>query len=120
MGGYDRAGVVGRLVGLGERNTELTPRLLIGEYCQPGMQSGWRSEQRAQSNYHAGFIGWKREGYGYADGDDYLGSMLEGGWRPLPGGNWPLEIYMEWPAHASDPRYCIAHYCEGDFAVEVF
>jgi hypothetical protein len=112
---------VGRLAGPGRGNTDLTPRLLIGKYCQPGMELAWRSGQRAHSRFHAGFIGSKHHGHGYADGDGYLASMVDGGWCPLPGaGSWPLEIYLAWPAHPSDRRYCFAHYRDGDFAIEVF
>ncbi len=98
----------------------LTPQALIDAYCQPGMQSGWRSRRRQGSMFNAGFCGYDGQ-QGFDDGHEWLAELAASGWRPLPGlGDWPLVVFMLWKARASDPRWVIAHHCEGDMAVEVF
>ena len=99
---------------------QLTPGALIDTYCQPGMQSGWRTKHRKHSVFHAGFCGF--DGHrGYDDGHSWIAELAESGWRPLPEiGDWPLVAFMLWRARPADPRFAIAHYCEGDMAVEVF
>lgn len=98
----------------------LTPTTLIDAYCQPGMQSGWRTKRHKHSVFYAGFCGF--DGHrGYDGGHSWIAALAESGWRPLPEiGDWPLVAFMLWRARPEDPRFAIAHYCEGDFAVEVF
>jgi len=99
---------------------QLTPRILIDTYCQPGMQSGWRTKRRKHSVFHAGFCGYDGE-RGYDDGHSWIADLVASGWRPLHElGEWPLVAFMLWPARGSDPRWAIAHYCEGDMAIELF
>jgi hypothetical protein len=103
----------------------LTPQVLIDTYCQPPADEtsrigSWRSEQRADSIFHAGFCGFDGR-QGFENGHDWISELAESGWRPLPElGEWPLVAFVFWPALPSDPRWAIAHYCEGDTAVEVF
>jgi hypothetical protein len=92
----------------------LTPQSLIDTYCQPGMQSGWQTEKREHSMFHAGFCS-------YDGGHSWIDALMQSGWRPLCDiGDWPLVAFMLWRARPTDPRFAIAHYCEGDLAVEVF
>lgn len=118
--------VVARLAQSGEPPSPaarpMTPAVLIDTYCQPGMPSGFcASERRAHSGWHAGFVGWTGGPRGYDDGYSYMEALIGAGWLPRPEiGDWPYVIYLVWPARASDPRYAIAHYCEGDFGVEIF
>jgi hypothetical protein len=98
----------------------LTPQALIDTYCRPEMQSGWRTKRRKHSTFHAGFCGF--DGHkGYDDGYSWMTDLTRSGWVQLPDiGDWPLVAFMLWHAKPSDPRYSIAHYCEGDTAIEVF
>jgi hypothetical protein len=118
------AEVVAALAGIGEQpppeGGPLTPAALIDTYCQPGMQSSWRTEEREDSMFHAGFCGY--DGHqGFDDGHEWIANLTGSGWCALPAlGDWPLVAFMFWPARPSDPRWAIAHYCEGDMAVEVF
>ena len=58
---------------------------------------------------------------GFDDGHEWISELTESGWCALPAlGDWPLVAFMYWPARPSDPLWAIAHYCEGDMAVEVF
>jgi hypothetical protein len=98
----------------------LTPQTLIDAYCQPGMQSGWRTERREHSRFHAGFCGYDGE-RGYDGGHSWIDALMRSGWRPLCDiGDWPLVAFMLWRARPTDPRFAIVHYCEGDLAIEVF
>jgi hypothetical protein len=98
----------------------LTPQALIDTYCRPGMQSGWRTKRRKHSMFHAGFCGF--DGHkGFDDGYSWMTDLTRSGWVQLPEvGDWPLVAFMLWHAKPSDPWYAIAHYCEGDTAIEVF
>ncbi len=114
------AAVAGLDAPLPPEGGRLTPQALIDTYCQPGMQSGWRTKRRKHSVFHAGFCGFDGHG-GYDDGHSWIADLAESGWRSLPEiGDWPLVAFMLWRARPEDPRFAIAHYCEGDFAVEVF
>jgi len=118
------ADVVAALAGLGGQpaadGAPVTPQALIDLYCQRGMQSGWRSERRESSMFNAGFCGFDGR-RGYDDGHGLIENLAAGGWRPLPElGDWPLMVFLLWPARSSDARFAIAHYCEGDLAIEVF
>ena len=98
----------------------LTPQALIDTYCQPGMQSGWRSARRSRSIFNAGSCGYDGR-RGFDDGYEWIAELAASGWRPLPAlGDWPFIAYMLWRAWPSDPRWAVAHYCEGDLAIEVF
>ena len=98
----------------------LTPQALIDVYCQPGMQSGWRTKRRTHSMFHAGFCGFDGQ-RGYDDGYAWMNDLMQSGWLPLYDiGDWPLVVFMLWRARATDPRFAIAHYCEGDMAIELF
>jgi hypothetical protein len=98
----------------------LTPQTLIDTYCQPGMQSIWTNKETARSKFHAGFCGYDGQ-KGFDDGYYWLRELDESGWHAEHRtGNWPYVAQMIWAALPADPRYAIAHYCEGDFAVEVF
>jgi hypothetical protein len=98
----------------------LTPQALIDTYCQLGMQSGWSNKETPQSKFHAGFCGYDGE-KGFDDGYHWLNELEGSGWHAEHlTGNWPYVAQMIWAALPVDPRYAIAHYCEGDFAVEVF
>jgi hypothetical protein len=98
----------------------LTPTVLIDTYCQPGMESGWRTEQRSESMFHAGSCRCNGQ-RGFDDGHQWIAELTESGWWPLPAlGDWQLVAFMYWPAHPSDATWAIAHYREGDMAVEVF
>ena len=100
----------------------LPPAHLLKTYCQPGMAGGFRaSERRERSEWHAGFIGWTGGPLGYDEGHSYAEALIGAGWLARPEiGAWPYVIYLVWPARPSHPRYAIAHYCQGDFGVEVF
>jgi hypothetical protein len=118
------AEVVAAIAGLGEQpppeGGPLTPAVLIDTYCRPGMQSMWRTEKRKDATFHAGFCGYDGR-QGFDDGHEWIADLTESGWHPLHDlGEWPLMAFMFWPARPSDPRWAIAHYCEGDFAVEAF
>jgi hypothetical protein len=123
------AEVVAAIAGLGgpppAGGGPLTPQVLIDTYCQPpadeeSRTGAWRSEQRADSMFNAGFCGFDGR-QGFDEGHDWISELAESGWCPLPGlGEWPLVAFAFWPALPSDPRWAIAHYCEGDMAVEVF
>jgi hypothetical protein len=98
----------------------LTPQALIDTYCQPGMQSEWRSRRRRGSMFNAGYCSYDGH-HGFYNGTEWLVELAASGWQPLPElGDWPLVVFMLWQARASDPRWAIAHYCKGDMAVEVF
>jgi hypothetical protein len=112
------------LAGLGHQppwaGGPLTPQSLIDSYCKPGMQSGWQTEKRVHSMFHAGFCGDDGE-HGYDGGHDWIADLARSGWRPLPDiGDWPLVAFMLWRPRSTDPRFALAHYCEGDLAIEVF
>jgi hypothetical protein len=116
--------LIARMVGLDQAQPEqlLTPDFLITTYCAPGMRTGFReAERREHSDWQAGFIGWTSGEHGYDDGYSYMEALIASGWLPRPElGDWPYVIYLIWPARPTDPRYAIAHYCEGDFGIEVF
>ena len=113
-------GVLGGLTESAPQGGPLTPAALIETYCRPGMASGWSSTEREHSTLHAGFCGYDGQ-RGFDDGYDWMAHLEASGWRPeARSGDWPYVVYMLWPALSSDQRYAIAHYCEGDFAVEVF
>ena len=98
----------------------LTPKTLIDTYCQPGMQSGWKTHTREHSTFYAGFCGFD-ERKGYENGYVWIADLTHSGWEPQHDiGHWPHTVYALWPALAADPRHAIAHYREGDMAVEVF
>ena len=98
----------------------LTPRALIDTYCQPGMQSGWKTHPREHSTFHAGFCGFD-ERKGYENGYVWIADLTHSGWEPQHDiGHWPYTAYALWPALAADPRHAIAYYCERDMAVEIF
>jgi hypothetical protein len=118
------AEVVATLARLGEQppwaGGPLTPQSLIDTYCKPGIHNAWESETRAHSTFHAGFCGCDGE-HGYEDGYALIVALEGSGWRALRKlGPWPLTVFMVWPARSSDPRWALAHYCEADFAIEVF
>ena len=54
---------------------QLTPRVLIDTYCQPGMQSGWRTKRRKHSMFHAGFCGFDGQ-RGYDDGHSWIADLV--------------------------------------------
>lgn len=104
---------------------ELTPATLIERYCGPELESSWHHEKRDHSEWFAGAASYAMccglEHEGYDDGYEFMYALENGGWRPMAEyGDWPYVVYLWWPALPSDPRYCIAHYCEGDFGIEVF
>jgi hypothetical protein len=116
--------MAGILAGIAEHaNTDggpLTPQALIDTYCQPGMESSWRTKETPQSKFHAGFCGYDGQ-RGFDDGYDWLNELEESGWHAEHlTGKWPYVAQMIWAALPADSRYAIAHYCEGDFAIEVF
>jgi hypothetical protein len=123
------ADVVGAVAGLGGQppagGGPLTPQVLIGTYCQPPADEerrigSWRSRQRADSMFNAGFCSFDGH-HGFDDGHGWISDLTASGWRPLPElGDWPSVAFVFWAALPSDPRWAIAHYCEGDMAVEVF
>lgn len=94
-----------------------TPTKLIGTFCNEGQGSAWRTEQRPHSIFHAGFCGFTGT-IGFDDGYSMMAALQDSGWRALPEiGDWPYKVYLAW---ARDEEFALAHYCEGDFAVEVF
>lgn len=100
---------------------QLTPAILIERYCTPAQESSWHRETREHSEWYAGFIGWCGGDHGYDEGYSYMDALHTGGWRLMAEyGDWPYVIYLYWPAQQSFDKPCVAHYCEGDFAVEVF
>jgi hypothetical protein len=118
------ADVAATLAGLGHEppwaGGPLTPQALIDSYCKPGIHNAWESQTRAHSTFHAGFCGYDGE-HGYEDWYALIVALNGSGWRALGRiGSWPLTVFMAWPARSSDPRWALAHYCEGDFAIEVF
>jgi hypothetical protein len=103
----------------------LTPATLIERYCDPRRCRGLVAdpgEHRADAHTeHVGFIGWLGGDHGYDDGYSYLEALESSGWVEIrETGNLPYVIAMVWPARTSDPRWCLAHYCEGDFTVAVY
>jgi hypothetical protein len=104
---------------------QLTPAILIERYCKPTMESSWHRETREHSEWFAGGISYAMccglEHEGYDEGYEYMYALIEGGWRMMSEfGDWPYVIYLYWPAQESYDKPCIAHYCEGDFGIEVF
>jgi hypothetical protein len=80
---------------------------MVGRFCQPGMASAWRSEQREHSTFHAGFA-YGFDGYG-------LMAALPSTWQAEPHwGDWPY--YVGW-RHDQDRAVLI--YCEGDLSIEI-
>lgn len=98
----------------------LTPQALIDTYCQPGMQSSWTNKETEHSKFNAGFCGYDGR-KGFDEGYSWLNELEESGWHAEHlTGSWPYVAQMIWAALPADPRCAIAHYCEGDFAVEIF
>lgn len=84
------------------------------------MQGGWRTRRGKHSVFHAGFCGFDGQ-HGYENGYSWMGDLMRSGWFPLSDiGEWPLVVFMLWRARATDPRFAIAQYCEGDMAIELF
>ena len=82
---------------------------VIALFCQPGMQSAWRSERRPDSHFHAGSASASG-----GDGYDFM-AALPANWQPVPEwGDWPYLIGWR-----NDPERAILTYCEGDLSVEV-
>jgi len=85
---------------------------VVRVFCAPGLASAWRSEQRPHSVLHAGFLGYPWSDTGY----DAMAVLRPAGFEDMPEvGDWPYTFAMR-----HDAGLAIAHYCEGDFAVEVF
>jgi hypothetical protein len=131
MSDHDLASVVAGMAGLGGQGGTWTPARLIEVFCEPMLESSWHSEKREHSEWHAGFCSFNGKGSygagvdGFDDGYDCMGHLEESGWRAIGEyGNWPYVMYFWWAPRdeleGPDARPCIAHYCEGDFAVEVF
>jgi hypothetical protein len=81
---------------------------ILAHFCQPGMASAWRSEQRERSFYNAGFA------HGFDTGYDLV-AVLPGTWRIEPHwGEWPY--YIGW---RHDRDLAVLIYCEGDLSVEI-
>lgn len=115
-----------------------TPSRLIEVFCAPGLRSWFREtgrNPRARSDWHAGFCSYRGtnsygpEIDGFDDGHALWGELIASGWTLIqdPGNrHFPYAFYMQWcaredaTAETPEGKWCIAHYCEGDFGVEVY
>jgi hypothetical protein len=126
--GHDAASVVHQMAQPQPPTDLWTPQRLIDTFCSEALRSSFRAaEQRPHSKWFAGFCSYMgKNSYGpgvdgFDDGYCLMGALEESGWRAIPeAGSWPYSQYLVWQARESDPRWALAHYCEGDFGVEVF
>lgn len=122
MAEHDTASVVAGLASEGERKSPLTPAQLVKRFCDESLGgdlvawAGTRREgDKTTSHGFAGFDGRQ----GYDDGYDFMGDLMERGWRALPDkGDWPLVVYIAYVRKGGP--FAIAEYCEGDLSVWEF